>query len=256
MDATAEPDDPARRCRQDLRRWHRRRARARPRGGPRGDDVPGRSVGLRQVHDAEDDQPADRAHEWPDLARRPRRHLVDPVELRRGIGYVIQQVGLFPHQTVATNVATVLSLLGTPKAEARPRAVELLDLVGPGPGPVRRPLSRAALGRPAAACRRGPGAGRGPAGAADGRAVRGRRPRGAGAPAGRVPAAPARAPQDRRAGHPRHRRGGVDRRPGGGLRHRRSARPGRHAAGGGRLGRPTTSSPTSSGRPRACGVLP
>ena len=37
---------------------------------------------------------------------------VDPVELRRRIGYVIQQVGLFPHQTVATNVATVPRLLG------------------------------------------------------------------------------------------------------------------------------------------------
>jgi osmoprotectant transport system ATP-binding protein len=55
---------------------------------------------------------------------------VDPVTLRRGIGYVIQQIGLFPHHTVATNVATVLSLLGTPRASARSRAVELLDLVG------------------------------------------------------------------------------------------------------------------------------
>jgi osmoprotectant transport system ATP-binding protein len=58
---------------------------------------------------------------------------VDPVQLRRGIGYVIQQVGLFPHQKIGVNVATVLSLLGTPKAEARRRAVELLDLVGLDP---------------------------------------------------------------------------------------------------------------------------
>jgi len=58
---------------------------------------------------------------------------VDPVQLRRGIGYVIQQVGLFPHQRIAVNVATVLSLLGTPKAEARARALELLDLVGLDP---------------------------------------------------------------------------------------------------------------------------
>jgi len=58
---------------------------------------------------------------------------VDPVQLRRGIGYVIQQVGLFPHQKVAVNVATVLSLLGTPKAQARSRALELLDLVGLDP---------------------------------------------------------------------------------------------------------------------------
>ncbi|MEZ5093203.1 ABC transporter ATP-binding protein [Nocardioides sp.] len=58
---------------------------------------------------------------------------VDPVTLRRGIGYVIQQIGLFPHHTVATNVATVLSLLGTPRAKARERATELLDLVGLDP---------------------------------------------------------------------------------------------------------------------------
>jgi len=57
----------------------------------------------------------------------------DPVELRRGIGYVIQQVGLFPHQTIATNVATVPSLLGTPKAVARAAALELLALVGLDP---------------------------------------------------------------------------------------------------------------------------
>ncbi len=58
---------------------------------------------------------------------------VDPVTLRRGIGYVIQQIGLFPHHTVAVNVATVLSLLGTPKATARERALELMDLVGLDP---------------------------------------------------------------------------------------------------------------------------
>ena len=58
---------------------------------------------------------------------------VDPVQLRRGIGYVIQQVGLFPHQKIAVNVATVLSLLGTSKAQARARALELLELVGLDP---------------------------------------------------------------------------------------------------------------------------
>jgi len=57
----------------------------------------------------------------------------DPVELRRGIGYVIQQVGLFPHQTIATNVATVPSLLGWSKPDARARALELMDLVGLDP---------------------------------------------------------------------------------------------------------------------------
>ncbi|MFJ5549324.1 ABC transporter ATP-binding protein [Streptomyces sp. NPDC093225] len=57
----------------------------------------------------------------------------DPVELRRRIGYVIQQVGLFPHKTVLENTATVPRLLGTPRAEARERAAELLELVGLDP---------------------------------------------------------------------------------------------------------------------------
>jgi osmoprotectant transport system ATP-binding protein len=54
---------------------------------------------------------------------------LDINELRRGIGYVIQQVGLFPHMTVADNIATVPRLLGWPKARIRERADELLDLV-------------------------------------------------------------------------------------------------------------------------------
>ncbi|WP_265445260.1 ABC transporter ATP-binding protein [Flexivirga meconopsidis] len=55
---------------------------------------------------------------------------VDAPKLRRGIGYVIQHAGLFPHRTVADNVATVPLLLGTPKAEAKERAHEVLELVG------------------------------------------------------------------------------------------------------------------------------
>ncbi|GAA2794999.1 ABC transporter ATP-binding protein [Streptomyces showdoensis] len=58
---------------------------------------------------------------------------VDPVRLRRTIGYVIQQVGLFPHRTVLDNTATVPALLGWKKARARERAAELLDLVGLDP---------------------------------------------------------------------------------------------------------------------------
>ncbi|MGH3414543.1 MAG: ABC transporter ATP-binding protein [Marmoricola sp.] len=58
---------------------------------------------------------------------------VDPVELRRGIGYVIQQVGLFPHQKVLGNVMTVPRLQGTDAGAARSRAVELLELVGLDP---------------------------------------------------------------------------------------------------------------------------
>ncbi|QEV16741.1 ABC transporter ATP-binding protein [Streptomyces alboniger] len=58
---------------------------------------------------------------------------VDPVHLRRRIGYVIQQVGLFPHRTVLDNTATVPALIGWKKARARARAAELLDLVGLDP---------------------------------------------------------------------------------------------------------------------------
>ena len=59
---------------------------------------------------------------------------MDPVELRRGIGYVIQQGGLFPHRRVADNVATVPRLLGWDKARVEARVRELLDLVGLDPG--------------------------------------------------------------------------------------------------------------------------
>jgi osmoprotectant transport system ATP-binding protein len=54
---------------------------------------------------------------------------LDETTLRRGIGYVIQQVGLFPHMTVAENIATVPRLLGWSKQETRQRIDELLDLV-------------------------------------------------------------------------------------------------------------------------------
>ncbi len=54
----------------------------------------------------------------------------DPVALRRGIGYVIQQVGLFPHQTILTNVMTVPLLYGESKSTAKARALELMETVG------------------------------------------------------------------------------------------------------------------------------
>jgi osmoprotectant transport system ATP-binding protein len=57
----------------------------------------------------------------------------EPTVLRREIGYVIQQVGLFPHQTIAENVATVPRLLGWPTARQRTRSDELLALVGLDP---------------------------------------------------------------------------------------------------------------------------
>ena len=59
---------------------------------------------------------------------------VDPVQLRLGIGYVIQQIGLFPHQRVVNNVMTVPLLYGESKAAARSRAIELLEMVGLDPG--------------------------------------------------------------------------------------------------------------------------
>jgi osmoprotectant transport system ATP-binding protein len=58
---------------------------------------------------------------------------VNPVALRRRIGYVIQNVGLFPHQTVEANVATVPRLLGWDRQRQRERARELLELVGLDP---------------------------------------------------------------------------------------------------------------------------
>ncbi|HEX3566168.1 MAG TPA: ABC transporter ATP-binding protein [Acidimicrobiales bacterium] len=58
---------------------------------------------------------------------------MDPVMLRRGIGYVIQQGGLFPHRRIFDNVATVPRLLGWDKERVQDRVVELLDLVGLDP---------------------------------------------------------------------------------------------------------------------------
>ena len=71
---------------------------------------------------------------------------VDPVELRRGIGYVIQQVGLFPHLTIAENIATVPQLLGWPAARIAARVDELLALVDMAPSEYRDRFPRALSG--------------------------------------------------------------------------------------------------------------
>jgi osmoprotectant transport system ATP-binding protein len=63
---------------------------------------------------------------------------MDPVQLRRSIGYVIQQGGLFPHRRVGDNVATVPRLLGWDKKRVDERVVELLELVGLDPESYRR----------------------------------------------------------------------------------------------------------------------
>jgi osmoprotectant transport system ATP-binding protein len=58
----------------------------------------------------------------------------DPAELRREMGYVIQQIGLFPHRTIGENIETVPRLLGWDRTRARQRADELLELIGLGSG--------------------------------------------------------------------------------------------------------------------------
>lgn len=58
---------------------------------------------------------------------------LDPDRLRRGIGYAIQQAGLFPHMTVAKNVAMVPGLMGWPKRRIADRVTEMLELVGLDP---------------------------------------------------------------------------------------------------------------------------
>lgn len=55
---------------------------------------------------------------------------LNPVELRRRIGYVIQQIGLFPHRTVAGNIGTVCRLLGWSKSDTIARVETLMDLIG------------------------------------------------------------------------------------------------------------------------------
>jgi osmoprotectant transport system ATP-binding protein len=62
---------------------------------------------------------------------------LDPQELRRGIGYVIQSVGLFPHLTVRQNIQVVPDLLGWSRKKSSARADELLALIGLEPGEYR-----------------------------------------------------------------------------------------------------------------------
>ncbi len=66
----------------------------------------------------------------------------DPIALRRSMGYVIQQVGLFPHLTIEDNVRIVPSILGKPAAETNERVDELLRLVGLEPAEYRKRYPR------------------------------------------------------------------------------------------------------------------
>jgi osmoprotectant transport system ATP-binding protein len=61
-----------------------------------------------------------------------------PAQLRRGMGYVIQHAGLFPHRTVLDNIATVPYLVGEDKKRARARAAELMERVGLDPAFAKR----------------------------------------------------------------------------------------------------------------------
>ncbi|XCP84813.1 ABC transporter ATP-binding protein [Roseburia hominis] len=63
---------------------------------------------------------------------------VDPVKLRRKIGYVIQQVGLFPHMTIEENIAVVPKLMQWEKGRTNARVDELLQMVGLEPGKYRK----------------------------------------------------------------------------------------------------------------------
>ena len=66
---------------------------------------------------------------------------VDPVALRRRIGYVFQSGGLFPHLSVAGNIGITPKLLGKPAPEISARVDELLDLVRLDRGAISRPFS-------------------------------------------------------------------------------------------------------------------
>lgn len=58
---------------------------------------------------------------------------INPVELRRNIGYVIQQIGLFPHYTIEENIAVVLGLKGTAPGQKREKVYELMQMIGLDP---------------------------------------------------------------------------------------------------------------------------
>ena len=63
---------------------------------------------------------------------------LDPTALRRSMGYVIQQVGLFPHMTILENITVVPDILGWPAEKQRARAYELLDLIDMNPSEFAR----------------------------------------------------------------------------------------------------------------------
>ncbi|MCJ2082717.1 ABC transporter ATP-binding protein [Methylobacterium sp. J-090] len=91
----------------------------------------GKSTTLRMVNRLVDPDAGTIHLADADVAR------IDPIHLRRRIGYVLQGVGLFPHRSVARNIATVPELLGWPKARISDRVDAMLDLVGLDPAEYR-----------------------------------------------------------------------------------------------------------------------
>ncbi len=148
-----------------------------------------------------DDQPADRAHRRATSCRRTSVTDAEPGELRRGIGYVIQQVGLFPHMTVGDEHRhrAAAARLGR-RSAIRARSTSCSSWSASTRD--WRPLPGAALRRPAQRVGRRPRARRRPAGDAHGRAVRRDRPDQPRAAAERVPAPAGRAAQDRSSSSP------------------------------------------------------
>ena len=96
------------------------------------------AVRLRQDDQPEDGQPAHRTDVRDASSSTGATSATeDPIELRRRIGYVIQQVGLFPHQSIGENVSVVPKLLGWDAKRRRARSDELLALVGLDPARYR-----------------------------------------------------------------------------------------------------------------------
>jgi len=92
----------------------------------------GKTTLLRMINRMVEPSSGDVQIDGEDVARR------DPVQLRRSIGYVLQEGGLLPHHTVADNVAAVLRLTRAPRARARTRTMELLRIVGLDPALAER----------------------------------------------------------------------------------------------------------------------
>ena len=162
------------------------------RGSGRGDLRAGRPLGLRQDHRDADGEPHDRHHRRATSCSTARACSERrPAELRREIGYAIQQIGLFPHLTVADNIATVPRLLGWDRERIRARVDELLELVSLDPAETRDRYPAQLSGGQRQRVGRGPGARGRPAADADGRALRRDRPDQPRAAPERVPAPPA-----------------------------------------------------------------